>query len=356
MAPLSFPVAFLPERVAQPFGGGLIDAQILTQHHSVILTLRFRRDEFFLHVDAHRRRIALERIAPTAATARACDHLAIHRHGIVRAGHAAEFARAGLAQQVHPEISGLAAPQTPGRAAAAAHQFEIPFALDQIAHAHIDAEAAAIFAGAAGIRAQRAALHQHRAFELNAFDRAVAHVPLADRDRAGLAVLERAAAPAAALDALHHETAFGLRFDAEEYDRAAEQRMVAGRRPRPHRGGERRDDGVDHQRHDDAPARHRRGKARHHDAAFRDDDLERAERALVDRIERAGERLVGDVRAGERARIQPGTTLLGAAGQVDRHCAFVDYHLGVDRYGLARGNAVLVELSFSLVDAIGELR
>ena len=37
---------------------------------------------------------------------------------------------------------------------------------------------------------------------------------------------------------------------------------------------------------------------RHHDVAFRNDDLERAERAFVDRIERSRERLVGDPRAG----------------------------------------------------------
>src|ERR1700688_1615014 len=84
---------------------------------------------------------------------------------------------------------------------------EIPFALDQVAHMDVDAEAAAMPAGAAGVRAQRAALHHHRTFELDAFDRAVAHIALAHRYGAGFAILAGPSTPAAALDALHHETA-----------------------------------------------------------------------------------------------------------------------------------------------------
>src|SRR5438105_15399400 len=87
---------------------------------------------------------------------------------------------------------------------------EIPPPLDQVAHPHVEAEPAAILAGAAGIPAQRAAFHQHRAFELDTLDRSVAHVALAHRDGGGFAVLERTPAPAAAFDALHHEAAAGL--------------------------------------------------------------------------------------------------------------------------------------------------
>src|SRR5207248_1597379 len=97
--------------------------------------------------------------------------------------------------------------------------------------------------------------HQHRAFELDALDRAVAHVALADRDGGGLAVLCRPSAPAAAFDALYDEAALGLRVHAKEYDRAAEEAMVAGRHTIGHRRRERLDDGVDDRRHDDAPAR-----------------------------------------------------------------------------------------------------
>ena len=65
--------------------------------------------------------------------------------------------------------------------------------------------------------------------------------------------------------------------------------------------GERFDDRVDDRRQGPAPARHRRRKPRHHHVAFLNLDLERAERAFVDRLERAGDAFVGDVRAGQRA-------------------------------------------------------
>jgi hypothetical protein len=96
---------------------------------------------------------------------------------------------------------------------------------------------------------------------------------------------------------------------AEEHDRAAEQSMMPGRHLIAHRRRECLDDGIDDGGHDDAPARHRRWKARHHDAAFRDDHLERPERAFVDWLERASERLVGDARARQRARVDAGAAL-----------------------------------------------
>src|SRR6185503_1027775 len=98
------------------------------------------------------------------------------------------------------------APQSPGRADAAARLLEIPTAFDEVAHLRVDAEPAAMLTRAGGVGAQCAALHHHRAFQFDALDRAVAHVALTDGDRAGLAVLERPSAPAAALNALHHET------------------------------------------------------------------------------------------------------------------------------------------------------
>ncbi len=159
------------------------------------------------------------------------------------------------------------------------------------------------FAGAAGILPQPAAFYHHRAFDLDALDRAVAHVALAHRDGGGLAVLGRPAAPAAAFDALHHEAALGLGMHAEEHHRAAEQAMMPGRHPVAHGLRQGLDDGVHHGGHDDAPARHRGRKARHHDAAFRNDHLQGAERAFIDRIERPGQRLVGDAGARQRARV-----------------------------------------------------
>src|SRR5207245_788249 len=139
-------------------------------------------------------------------------------------------------QQIAAGLAGLAAPQSPGRAVAPARLLEIPAPVDQIAHMHVDAEPAAIFAGAAGIAPQRAALDQDRALELDAFDRAVAHVSLAHRHGRRLAILERPAAPSAAFDALYHEAALGLGMHAEEHDGAAEEPMVPGRHPVAHRG------------------------------------------------------------------------------------------------------------------------
>src|SRR5262249_21360029 len=160
---------------------------------------------FLKHVGAHQFRIALERIAPAAAASGAHDGLRGDRHRDVRADHRLELVLAWHAQQVAAAFASLAAPQPPRRAVAASFVLDMPPAYDQLAEVHGDAGPAAVFAGAAGIAAQRAALHQHRAFELDALDRAVAHVALADRDGRGLAILERPAAPAAAFDALHHE-------------------------------------------------------------------------------------------------------------------------------------------------------
>src|SRR5882672_6611088 len=186
---------------------------------------RLPRHQLFAHVGAHGLRVALQRIAPAAAAAGAHDRLGLERNRNVGADHRLEI---GLAREPHEIAAGLAghaAPQAPGRALQAPRLLEVPAPLDQVAHAHVDAEPATVLPRAAGIPAQRAAFHQHRAFELDALDRAVAHVALADRDGGGLAVLAGTAAPAAAFDALDHEAALGLRVHAEKHHRAAEQPM-----------------------------------------------------------------------------------------------------------------------------------
>src|SRR5205807_2429269 len=81
-------------------------------------------------------------------------------------------------------------------------------------------------AGAAVVAPQGAARDHPQARELDVLDPAIAHSALANRDGCGLAILERPSAPAAALNALHHEAAPGLGMDAEEHDRAAEKAMV----------------------------------------------------------------------------------------------------------------------------------
>ena len=123
-----------------------------------------------------------------------------------------------------------------------------------------------------------------------------------------------------------------------------------------HRLGECHHDRVDHGRLNGAPARHRRRKAGHHDVAFRDDDLESAERALVDRVERTGERLVGDARARIGARIDRSLALGRAAGQIDRHVAALNRDLDPDRHFLVADQAIVVDRSLGLVDTVGKLR
>src|SRR5580704_17278899 len=122
--------------------------------------------------------------------------------------------------------AGFAAPDAPGRTMLAPGMIEIPATVDQIAHASIEAEATAMFTGAAGVSTQPAAFYHNGALQLDALDRGIAHVALADRNAAGCAVLERAAAPAAAFDALYDKAALGFRMHAEEHARATEQPMM----------------------------------------------------------------------------------------------------------------------------------
>ena len=65
-------------------------------------------------------------------------------------------------------------------------------------------------------------------------------------------------------------------------------------------------------------------------------DIERAEGALVDRLQRRRQRLVGDACARERAGVDRRAPLAGAARQVDRHVAALDDDLGVDPDRLAQ--------------------
>src|SRR5579862_2332959 len=239
-------------------------------------------DQLLDDVGADQRGVAFERIAPAATAAGAHDHFGIDRHRIMDRVHGAVIVLARQPQQKIAGRAGFAVPKAPRRTLLASRVIEIPAALDQIAPAGLDAEAAAMLAGTAGIDAQRPAFHHHRAFQLDAFDRGIAHVALANRNRAGLAVFRRSPAPTAALDALDDETAFCLRMDAEKDHGAAEKPVMPGRYAVAHRAAESLDDGIDHGRHDQAPARHRRWKPRHHDVALGDDHVERAERTLVD--------------------------------------------------------------------------
>ncbi len=95
----------------------------------------------------------------------------------------------------------------------------------------------------------------------------------------------------------------GFGMNAEEHDRAAEKAVMRGGNFVGDRRRQRRENRIDNRRHNQAPARHGRGVARHHDVAFGNDYVDSAKGAFVDGIERRGERLVGDARSGESARI-----------------------------------------------------
>src|SRR5262249_23090632 len=160
----------------------------------VLLLGRLARDIFLDHIPAHERSVALERIAPAAAAGASRQHLRFRRHEIAMAVEFVELVFARPADQRIRCRAGLAAPEGPGGEALAIGLAEIPAALDEIAHLELDAETAAIFAGAARILAEAALLDHHRAFQFDRLNGAVAHIALADRDRAGFAVLMRPAA------------------------------------------------------------------------------------------------------------------------------------------------------------------
>src|SRR5262249_57868059 len=125
--------------------------------HPVMLGRGRGGDDFLFPAGGPRNGVALERIAPAAAAAGAHDPLGAHRHRVVRPARDAKFALARFAHEIHAVFARLPAPQAPRRALVPAHQLEIPFPLDHVAHAHIDAEAAAIFSRAAAIPAPRPA-------------------------------------------------------------------------------------------------------------------------------------------------------------------------------------------------------
>src|SRR5262245_26786140 len=96
---------------------------------------------------------------------------------------------------------------------------EIPPALDQIAHLNVESQPAPVFARTARVLPQTAAFNDHRAFELDALDRPVAHVALADRDCRRDSVFRRPSTPAATFDALDNEPPVGLGMHAKKHHR-----------------------------------------------------------------------------------------------------------------------------------------
>ena len=196
------------------------------------------------------------------------------------------------------------------------------------AHHALDAEPAAMAAGAAGIRHQRIALHHDRKLDLGLLVRAVVGVAVVDADRAGDAVLGHLGAPAAAERPEAADEELGCPgVDAVER-RRQEVGVMAGDHAAGNRRRQRLEDRVDDGHRIGHPPAHRRRPHRADHAARRHDDLEAAERAVVDRIvRRRGEALVGDLRAGVAggdAGIVEAAHLLRDLGQVDGHLVALD--------------------------------
>jgi hypothetical protein len=108
-------------------------------------------DQVLLDVLVNPGGIALERIAPAATTAGAYDCFGRRRSRNAGPGHRLELGLLGKPQEIAAGFARGAAPQAPGRTFQTTRLFEIPAALDHVAHTHVDAKAAAIFAVSAGI-------------------------------------------------------------------------------------------------------------------------------------------------------------------------------------------------------------
>src|SRR5579862_683699 len=158
-------------------------ATIFPRNHAIFAARGLDRDITVADILDHAHRIALERVAPAAAAGAANDRARLGRHLIPIGVDGLPII---LARQAHESLglaAGLAAPQAPGRHTMAAGLGQVPAPSHEIAHLHIEAEPAAELASAARIGAHLALLDDDRETLLQRFDRAVAHIALADRAR-----------------------------------------------------------------------------------------------------------------------------------------------------------------------------
>src|SRR5262245_54293118 len=167
---------------------------------------------------------ALERIAPATAACRAEGEPVAGLE--LQAGRLAQPLLGAVAPDEDGLVdgAGFAAGKSPGRILGAL-VVHVGHAFLQRTIGQIDAEPAAMPAGAAGIRAQRELFDQERILNLLQFDRRAAHVALTDRNRRGFTVLVRPPAPAAAED-VHQQEAPPVR--AEAADRTAAHIALVG--------------------------------------------------------------------------------------------------------------------------------
>src|SRR5580692_936576 len=199
------------------------------ENDGIIASCLLHTHETLNYVSPHMFWVTIQRITPSDAAAGSNNHFGIHGNKMLARVHACEFLLAGKLEHVIRGSGRLAAPQSPWRTIDAAWPVKIPAPLGQITHAEIDAEASAKFSGAAGVAPQRSFLNQYGVLQLDGFDGSVAHVALADGDRSGLAILERAPAPAAAFKTLHDKALSGFWLYAAEHDRATQEPMMRRR-------------------------------------------------------------------------------------------------------------------------------
>src|SRR5262249_46296275 len=139
------------------------------------------------------------------------------------------FVLAGFANEAIGLAAALAAPEAPRRHAVASGLGDVPTAGDEIAHLDVEAEPAAELAGARRIGSHSALFDDDREALLQRFDRAVAHIALADGAGRGRTVLIGPAAPAATFCTLHDEALAAL-VEAEERHVVAHRALMRGRR------------------------------------------------------------------------------------------------------------------------------
>ena len=212
-------------------------------------------------------------------------------------------------------------------------------------------------AGAARVAAQRIAHDANRRQpRLDDFHRVVPGRGAREDDHRRLAVEGRSGAGAARVQIALDEELARLRVRAER-DRG---HLVAVR-PRGHAGGhrgrQRAQPQIEQQIDRNVVTRRRRRLLGGQHRARRDDDGERAEAALVDRVERRRQALDQHPAGADRDRVpavEGSFDLRVRARKVDRHAAVADGDRHLDAHGPLERDAVVVEVADRAVHARGD--
>ncbi len=219
------------------------------------------------------------------------------------------------------------------------------------------AEAAAEFARPAGVLAQFSVGNENGSFALARFHRRIMGVAVVDAKRRILSVAIVQSAPAAAGKRLWKmKCSPGLRIETESA-RHSEVGMMTGEHLVGARRCQRFDNRIRNRHRHGHPGAHRRRFGGTHDAARRQDDLERPERAVIDRQQqRRRQKFKRDFRrraSCRRARIVRPRHLPAHAAQIDDHLVAAPFAADFDRHMLAQVDTVVVHKRFGFVNAVG---